>query len=108
MKFKSAAEKRRYEENQKSWEELKAKYATKIKPAKLGKPKDDWSAGVVVPPGREHTSVPSLRTPGGDTALRPSNQYSGSVILGIGLLHKSNYIPIIDEQHAVHIANMRR
>ena len=45
MKFKSADEKRRYEENQKSWEALKAKYA----PTKPIKAKTDrgWTSGVI-------------------------------------------------------------
>lgn len=35
-------------------------------------------------------------------------QYTGTLIKGIATMHKSNAVPIIDEQHAKDISNMRR
>jgi hypothetical protein len=36
------------------------------------------------------------------------NRYTGTLVKGIGTLHKSNLVPIINEQEAKDIANMRR
>lgn len=107
LKFKSAEEKRRYEENQRSWEQLKKKYEQPI--VKVKKPiKQSWSAGVVVPPGRECSNLPSLSTPGGSTALKPSMTYTGTAMKGIGTMHKSNLVPVFDDDAAKDIASMRR
>lgn len=35
-------------------------------------------------------------------------KYTGTLIKGIATMHKSNAVPIIDEQHAKDIASMRR
>ena len=35
-------------------------------------------------------------------------QYTGSFVKGIGTMHKSNAIPIVDEEHMKDIARMRR
>jgi hypothetical protein len=37
-----------------------------------------------------------------------SMQYTGRLVKGIGTLHKSNAVPVIDEQHMKDIARMRR
>jgi hypothetical protein len=35
-------------------------------------------------------------------------QYTGRLVKGIGTMHKSNAVPVIDEQHMKDIARMRR
>ena len=37
-----------------------------------------------------------------------SAQYTGTYIKGIGTLHKSNAVPVVDEEHMKDIARMRR
>ena len=37
-----------------------------------------------------------------------SMQYTGRLVKGIGTMHKSNAVPVIDEQHMKDIARMRR
>lgn len=37
-----------------------------------------------------------------------SMQYTGRLVKGIGTMHKSNAVPIIDEEHMKDIARMRR
>ena len=45
----------------------------------------------------------------GSTAKKPEQQYTGNEIAGIGLLHKSNLVPIRkDSNDAKEIARMRR
>lgn len=43
-----------------------------------------------------------------ETAKVASNVYTGSLVKGIGMMHKSNFVPVVDEEHAKHIAGMRR
>ena len=37
-----------------------------------------------------------------------NNKYTGTYIIGIGTMHKSNSVPITNKQSARDIANMRR
>jgi len=41
-------------------------------------------------------------------AAKPSPQYTGDLIQGIATMHKSNAIPVLNQQDATDIANMRR
>lgn len=60
------------------------------------------------PPGREGTRHPSRSTPGGSTAAKETQRYSGNRIKGVALMHKSNYAPVYDDQDAIDMAHMRR
>ena len=42
------------------------------------------------------------------TSRPEPKRYTGSLVKGIGTMHKSNAVPIIDEQHMKDIARMRR
>ena len=44
----------------------------------------------------------------GVAARHDPMQYTGQLVKGIGTMHKSNAVPIIDEQHMKDIARMRR
>ena len=44
----------------------------------------------------------------GVAARHDSMQYTGSLVKGIGTMHKSNAVPIINEQEMKDIARMRR
>ena len=50
----------------------------------------------------------SLMTPGGSTGLAEPKVYTGTKIIGIATMHKSNMIPIFNEEAAVEVAQMRR
>ena len=57
---------------------------------------------------RETPDYPSAPDTARVAARRDSPQYTGTLVKGIGTLHKSNAVPIIDEQHMKDIARMRR
>ena len=61
------------------------------------------------PAGRETVRYPSLST-GGGMATKPNTGkvYTGTAMLGIGTLHKSNAVPIFSAEDAKDQANMRR
>mgnify|MGYP003334487259 FL=1 len=62
-----------------------------------------------VPPGRETPRYPSVDT-GGGTTTKPihGKVYTGSLMKGIGTLHKSNAVPIFTDEEARDQASMRR
>lgn len=61
------------------------------------------------PVGRETTRYPSLSTPGG-AGTKPCEtlRYTGTEMLGIGTLHKSNAVPVFNTGEAIEMARMRR
>jgi len=60
------------------------------------------------PPGRELVKYPSRDSGLGIGSKKPVKQYTGGNIIGIGTLHKSNAIPIFNQQEAKDISAMRR
>ena len=53
--------------------------------------------------------APSDATSGQNATARKENQkYTGTLVKGIATMHKSNAIPVIDEQQAKDLASMRR
>ena len=55
------------------------------------------------------SDIPSVSTPGG-SATKPiyGKVYTGTEMIGIGTLHKSNAVPIFSSEAAKDQANMRR
>lgn len=104
IKFKSAEQKRQYQELQKSWEELKSRH--KAKPVRAQS--KEWTYNLSVPTNRQTPKIKSLVTPGGDTAAKQPMMYTGDKIKGIGIMHKSNLVPIFTDDQAKDIASMRR
>lgn len=51
---------------------------------------------------------PSRVTPGGSTALKPSPVYTGTKVIGIADMHKSNAVPVFSQEEAIDISRMRR
>ena len=52
--------------------------------------------------------VPSLDTGIGNAPLAPQKVYTGTKMLGIATLHKSNAVPVFSDDEAVAISSMRR
>jgi hypothetical protein len=50
----------------------------------------------------------SVDTGYNSTAPKQTVQYTGDKVLGVALMHKSNYAPVFDDQSAKEIARMRR
>jgi hypothetical protein len=59
-------------------------------------------------PDRPARTYPSLVTPGGSTAPVKTQQYTGTLIMGIATMHKSNLVPVLNGDDAVAVARMRR
>ena len=50
----------------------------------------------------------SLSTPGGSTAPAKDRVYTGTKMLGVAVMHKSNAVPVFYESEARDISAMRR
>lgn len=105
-KFKSAEAKKQALENQRSWEKLMRKYPP-VATSKTYKAREAYKPTPLYD-ARTTASAPSLVTPGGSTAVKASQQYTGSAIKGIGTMHKSNMVPFFSDNEAEDIARMRR
>ena len=57
---------------------------------------------------RETKHYASLDTGAGIAVKSEPKVYTGTLVKGIATMHKSNAVPVIDEQHAIDIARMRR
>ena len=91
-------------ELQASWEALLQKYEPR-KPTKLVANVSPVVTRVYV---RDTRSIPSLDTGLGVATLKESPKYTGTMIKGIGTMHKSNAVPIFSDEQAIEIATMRR
>lgn len=89
-----------------SWEKILKKYPNKAV-AKPAQPLCDvYSLGN--PVCRETPKHPSLPFTGAPCYKKPNPEYTGTMIKGIGTMHKSNSVPVFSNQEAIDIATMRR
>jgi hypothetical protein len=105
-KFASSEAKHKAEQLAREWEEIQKKYEPKKIIRKVFKQESIMPAmgtSRVVP-----KNIPSMVTPGGDCSKQEIMQYTGTEMLGIGQLHKSNAVPVFRTEDAADIARMRR
>lgn len=105
QKFKSADAKRKSEQLRLEWEE-KQKEWDKLSAKKI--PKNATPLKAPAPYVRQTEKIPSLPFTGGACTKKESPKYTGTLIKGIGTMHKSNAVPILNDEEAKAIASMRR
>lgn len=112
VKFRNAEEARKARELAADWDKLKTKWAVPAKEKKVGKIFEPLHTGgyrLTTPPGRTTShNIPSRNTGDGIASSKPVPQYTGTKMLGIGVMHKSNSVPIFSDEEAVDISKMRR
>ena len=109
VKFRNAEEARKARELDASWKELQKKWDVDAeeKRRKRAMKAEPLTYKLTTPAGRSTAHIPSLSTPGGSTAP-VYKVYTGTKILGIGTMHKSNAVPIFSDEEAKAISTMRR
>lgn len=111
VKFRNADEARKSRELEASWRELKKKWAVEEDNKKRTRAlkAEPLTYKLTTPAGRETEKIASLDT-GHTGAVRTKDipQYTGTKIIGIGTMHKSNAVPIFSDEQAVDISKMRR
>ena len=113
QKFRNADEARKARDLEASWKELQKKWNLETEERKR---KRALSAATYspmqTPVYRRDTGpkIPSLNG-GADSApalKAPDKVYTGTKIIGIGTMHKSNAVPIFSDDEAKEISKMRR
>jgi hypothetical protein len=111
QKFASAEAKQRHMQLEQEWAILKKQHGADLEEKKRSRAMgaDNLSSySLQAPPGRETKHVPSRGDGLGSAALAPAKVYTGTEMLGIGQLHKSNAVPVFRSEDAADIARMRR
>ena len=112
VKFRNAAEAQRARELDASWKEIlksqgvaaeqkRRTRAMRAEPLQYNLTSDNDRANT--------RHIPSLDTGhSGPVSSKENPKYTGTKILGIGTMHKSNAVPVFSEEEAHDIATMRR
>ena len=85
------------------WDEIVKKYEPK-KPVKYKTVTWQPQKSYV----RETPHIPSLNSFGGTATKSAPKVYTGTKVVGIATMHKSNAVPVFNSEDAVEISKMRR
>ena len=108
QKFPSAEAKQRYMKLEQEWAMLKNKHGVEQEEKKRQRALQAAPLKLDLGHSRVTQKIASKVTPGGNCAAKPIQEYTGTEMLGIGQLHKSNAVPVFRAQDAEDIARMRR
>jgi len=112
MKFRNAEEARKHRELQSDWHDLQKKWGVEQEQKKRKRLMDAEPLvySLSTPVGRTNTHhIKSLDTGhSGPVSSKPTPKYTGTKILGIGTMHKSNAVPVFSDEEAKDISTMRR
>ena len=112
VKFRNAEQARKARELDESWKELQKKWGVE---AEAKKRKRALEAPVMLPgTGKTYQRDTGPRIPSRNSSdMTPATKaetkvYTGTKMLGIGTMHKSNSVPIFSDDEAKAISSMRR
>ena len=112
IKFRNAEEARKHRELASDWHDLQKRWGVEqeLKKRKRAMAAEPLVYSLGTPIGRTNTHhIQSLDTGhSGPISSKPTPKYTGTKMLGVGQLHKSNAVPVFCDQDAVDIARMRR
>ena len=110
VKFRNAEEARKARELAADWAELKSKWGVEEERKRTrAMQAETLNYKLSAPAGRATTNhIPSRNTGDGIASTKPIPQYTGTKMLGIGTMHKSNAVPVFSDEEAQDISKMRR
>ncbi len=110
QKFRNAEQAKKAREQEESWKALQKRWGIEAeeKKRKRGLSAPTMNPVVNKPFIRETPKINSLPFTGGPCLKAPDKVYTGTMIKGIGTMHKSNAVPIFSDEEAQDIAKMRR
>ena len=110
QKWASAEQKRQHEQLEREWQELLKRQGADLEAQKQKRALKAKPYVAKVNPRiaelRKISSVDSGHT--GAVNVKQTPQYTGDKIIGIGTIHKSNAVPIFNDEAAKDISKMRR
>jgi hypothetical protein len=109
VKFRNAEEARKARELDELWKQLQKKWEVDAdeKRRRRAMKAEPLNYKLSSPVDRSTAHIPSLSTPGHSTAT-VRKVYTGTKVLGIATMHKSNAVPVFAQEEAIAISNMRR
>jgi hypothetical protein len=108
-KFASAEHARKSRDLADSWQQILKKHEVSLPCKKENTKSLSDTYRLSIPEGRNTTAhIKSLDTGMGIATKQESPKYTGTLIKGIATMHKSNAVPVLNDQDAVDIAKMRR
>ena len=110
-KFRNADEARKARELEESWKALQKKWGLEQEEKRRKRALSASTYTQKSEPYRRDTGprIPSLDPTNMAPCLKaPDKVYTGTMIKGIGTMHKSNAVPIFSDEEAVDISRMRR
>lgn len=111
MKFKSAEQKRAYEQLAEDWKAIKQAHGAELeeKRRRRAMAAEPLSYKLSAPGGRETgMRPPSLNSGAAVATMAAPKVYTGTKVKGIATMHKSNAVPVFSDEEAVEISRMRR
>lgn len=109
-KFRNAEQARLARELEADWTALKKRHGVEDEERRRARAMkaEPLTYKLSAPPGRETVKIKSLDTGVGIAAKKAVPQYTGTKMIGIGVMHKSNSVPVFSDDEAKDISRMRR
>ena len=111
VKFRNAEEARKARELEESWKKLLKAQGIESEDRKRTRAlkAEPLTYKLSAPAGRGNTNhIPSLNSGAGVATLAPAKVYTGTKVMGIATMHKSNAVPVFSDEEAIAISSMRR
>jgi hypothetical protein len=110
QKFRNAEQARKARQLDEDWKNLLKRHGIEQENRKRKRALESGTYSPKSEPYRRETPhIPSLDPTNMSPCLKaPDKVYTGTMIKGIGTMHKSNAVPIFSDEQAVDIAKMRR
>ena len=111
VKFKSADAKREHDRLEQEWKDLLKRQGAEIEAKRQHRAlsAEPLTYKLSAPAGRGDTRhIPSLNSGAGVATLAPAKVYTGTKVMGIATMHKSNAVPVFSNEEAIAISTMRR
>ena len=111
IKFRNSIEAQKARQLEADWKELQKKWEVDAddKKRKRALAAEPLQYTLSAPAGRETVRIASRDTGhSGAVCTKDIPQYTGTNIVGISTLHKSNAVPVFSREEAIDISKMRR
>jgi len=109
QKFRNAEQARKAREQADAWQDLLKRHGIEQENRRRKRAMESGTYSPKSEPFRRETpKIESLPFTGGPCVKAPDKVYTGTMIKGIGTMHKSNAVPIFSDEEAIDIAKMRR
>ena len=109
-KFRNSASAQKSRVNQDTWSDLLKKYGIEQQQKKRQRAltAETWKPQPLLYRGSDQPRIPSVETSWGPCTKAPDKVYTGTAIIGISTMHKSNAVPVFNKEAAMDISKMRR